>query len=145
MDESAYKSARGELNRLPCVFEKALLSRCVACSLAVRHLLAERETVGCTDAAARAACAELSELLRANSAFALKLASTSRILPHAMVMKIECGGLHGLRDALDAAAPEVDVAPLVARARAEFGALDALPFSRIVQGVARWQGPKRKT
>jgi hypothetical protein len=143
MDETAYKSARGELNRLPCVFEKALLSRCVGCGLAVRHLLAERETVACADAPARAACAELSELLREKSAFALRVRETMRILPHAMVMKIQCGGLHGLRDALDPAAGEVDVASLVARARRDFGAVAALPFSQIVQGVAHWQGRKR--
>jgi hypothetical protein len=143
MDETAYKAARGELNRLPCAFEKALLSRCVACGLSVRHLLAERETMACTDAPARAACAELYELLREKSAFALRLTAATRILPHAMVMKIQCGGLHGLCDALDPQAPEVDVAALVVRARTDFGALGELPFSRIVQGVAHWQGRRR--
>jgi hypothetical protein len=145
MDETAYKAARGEINRLPCVFEKALLSRCVACELSVRHLLAERETVACTDAPARAACGELSALLREKSAFALRLTEAARILPHAMVMKIQCGGLHGLRDALEPQVPEVDVAGLVRRAQAEFGTLDALPFSRIIQGVSHWQGRRRPT
>ena len=143
MDETAYKSARGELNRLPCVFEKALLSRCVVCELSLRHLLAERETVACTDALARAACGELSGLLREKSSFALKLTEAARILPHAMIMKIQCGGLGGLRDVLDPAAPAPDVHRLVRRAQAEYGALDALPFSRIIQGVSHWQGRRR--
>lgn len=143
MDETAYKSARGEINRLPCVFEKALLSHCVVCELSVRHLLAERETVACTDPLARAACEQLAGLLREKSAFALKLTATARILPHAMVMKIECGGLAGLRDVLDPEALAPDVQRLVRMAQAEYGALDALPFSRIIQGVSHWQGRRR--
>jgi len=64
-------------------------------------------------------------------------------LPHAMIMKIQCGGLGGLRDVLDPAAPAPDVHRLVRRAQAEYGALDALPFSRIIQGVSHWQGRRR--
>ena len=48
MDEAAYRSARGEINRLPCVFEKALLARCAVCQLASHRALAERETIACT-------------------------------------------------------------------------------------------------
>jgi len=143
MDETAYRSARGEINRLPCVFEKALLSRCVVCDLSQRHLLAERETVACTDPLARAICGRLSGLLREKSAFALKLKDSVRILPHAMVMKIQCGGLNGLKEVLDPAAPAPDVQRLVRKAQAEYGSLEALPFSRIVQGVSHWQGRRR--
>jgi hypothetical protein len=143
MDEAAYRSARGEINRLPCVFEKALLSRCAVCQLAARHALAERETVACTSPVARAECGALSGLLREKSAFALKLTSTQRILPHAMMMKIECGGLRGLQQVLDAEAPAPDVHKLVLLARERFGDLAALPFSEIVQGVAAFQLRKR--
>ncbi|MBU0752622.1 MAG: hypothetical protein KJ787_06880 [Gammaproteobacteria bacterium] len=143
MDETAYTSARGEINRLPCVFEKALLSRCVVCELALRHLLAERETVACTDPLARAVCGQMAGLLREKSAFALKLKEAARILPHAMMMKIQCGGLNGLKDVLDPEAPAPDVRRLIRQALAEYGTLEALPFSQIVQGVAHWQGRKR--
>lgn len=143
MDETAYRSARGEINRLPCVFEKALLSRCVVCDLSVRHLLAERETVACTDPLSRALCGQLLGLLREKSAFALKLTAAARILPHAMIMKVQCGGLTGLKDLLDPEAPAPDVRRLVRQAQAAYGALEALPFSRIVQGVAHWQGRRR--
>lgn len=143
MDETAYRSARGEINRLPCVFEKALLSRCVVCDLSVRHLLAERETVACTDPLSRAVCGQLLGLLREKSAFALKLTEAARILPHAMIMRVQCGGLTGLKDLLDPEAPAPDVQRLVRQAQAAYGALEALPFSQIVQGVAHWQGRRR--
>ena len=31
MDESAFRAARGAIDRQPCVFEKALLARCAYC------------------------------------------------------------------------------------------------------------------
>lgn len=144
MDEAAYRSARGEINRLPCVFEKALLARCAVCQLASHRALAERETIACTSPVARAECGQLAGLLREKSAFALRLANTRRILPHAMVMKIQCGGLAGLRDVLDAEAPAPDVHRLVLLARARHGDLAALPFSAIVKGVAAFQPRKRR-
>jgi hypothetical protein len=143
MDEAAYRSARGEINRLPCVFEKALLSRCAVCQLAASHALAERETVACTSPLARAECGQLAGLLREKSAFALKLTTTQRILPHAMMMKIQCGGLQGLQQVLDADAPAPDVHKLVLLAREQFGDLASLPFSEIVKGVAAFQLRKR--
>jgi len=143
VDEAAFRQARGEINRVPCVFERALLARHADCELAVRHQIAERETVACTQAAAHAACAELSTLLREKSAFALGLTGTPGILPHAMVMKIQSGGLDGLKALLDVATPVPDVRRLVGQAQERYGDLAALPFSEIVQGMAAWK-PRRR-
>jgi hypothetical protein len=144
MDEAAYRSARGDINRLPCVFEKALLSRCAVCQLAASHALAERETIACTSPLARSECGLLSGLLREKSAFALRVTTTQRILPHAMLMKIQCGGLQGLQQVLDPAAAAPDVHQLVLLAHERYGELGALPFSEIVQGVAAFQLRKRR-
>ena len=144
MDEAAYRSARGGVNRLPCVFERALLARYAVCDLAASHQIAERESIACSQPAAHADCAQMAELLREKSSFALRLTATQRILPHAMVMKIQCGGLAGLRDVLDAEAPAPDVHRLVLLARARHGDLAALPFSAIVKGVAAFQPRKRR-
>ena len=73
MDESAFRAARGAIDRQPCVFEKALLARCADCGLAARHALAEREAIGCGSPVARANCATLLGLLRERCAFALKI------------------------------------------------------------------------
>lgn len=134
----------GEINRLPCVFERALLSQCAVCELARRDSVGERETVACSSPLARAACGTLYGLLREKSAFALGVKEARRVLPHAMVMKVQCGGLNGLKQALmpDAHAPDVHL--LVREANGRLGSLDALPFSEIVQGVAAWQGRRRK-
>ncbi len=143
VDESAYRHAKGEINRLPCVFERALLARHAVCELAVRHQIAERETVACAQPVARAGCARMSALLREKSAFALKLTEATRILPHAMVMKIQCGGLDGLKAVLDPEAPAPNVHALLRQAQDRYGDLAALPFSEIVKGVSAWKARRR--
>jgi hypothetical protein len=143
MDETSYHTTRHQLNPLPCVFEKALLTQAAVCEAAQRLSLAEREMMACREPLARTVCGQLLSLLRANSAFALKVKDAQRILPHAMMMKVQCGGLVGLRDLLDAGAPAPDVLKLVRLAQAEYESFDTLPFSQIVQGVAHWQIRKR--
>jgi hypothetical protein len=143
MDEDAFKSTRDEINRLPCVFENALLSGCAVCELSASHALAERQVISCTSPVARVDCGQLAALLREKSAFALRLTSTQRILPHAMIMKIQCGGLQGLQLALDAKTGIADVRRLVLKGREQFGELATLPFSEIVKGVAAFQLRKR--
>ena len=138
------RAAEQQVNPLPCVFDKALFCQAAVCEAARRVTLAEREMVACSDPLARAACGQLHALLRSNSAFALKLKDTQRILPHALLMKIQCGGLVGLRDLLDPAAVAPNVLSLIRLAQAGYGDFAKLPFSRIVQGVAHWQIRKRR-
>jgi hypothetical protein len=144
MDEAAYRSARGEINRLPCVFEKALSCRGAVCQLAAAHALAERESVACTSPLARADCGELAGLLREKSAFALRLAGTESVLPHGQMLRIQCGGLLGLQSVLDPDAPAPEVRRLVLAARMRYGHLAALPFSEIVKGVAAYRLRRRR-
>ena len=145
MDEIAFRNARGEINRRPCIFERALLARHAVCDLAASHQIAERESIACSQPAAHADCAQMAELLREKSSFALRLTATQRILPHAMVMKIQCGGLDGLRALLDPAAPAPDVRRLVRLAREGYGDFGELPFSQVVQGVAAWKPRRRRS
>jgi hypothetical protein len=143
VDEAAFRHSKDEINRLPCVFEHALLARHAACELAVRQLVAEKEAVACAQPVARAVCAQMATLLRDKSAFTLGLTGTQRALPHAMVMKIQCGGLDGLKALLDADAVAPDVRRLVGLAKEKYGDLGTLPFSEIVQGVAAWNVRRR--
>lgn len=143
MDETAYRNAKGEINRLPCVFERALLARHAVCELATAHQIAERETFACSQSAAHRECRQLAELLRQKSAFALGITDTQRILPHAMVMKIQCGGLLGMKSVFDPDALAPNVRRLLRLACEQHGELEALPFSEIVKGVAAWK-PRRR-
>lgn len=139
MDESAYGAARRGMNRLPCVFEKALLLRCADCALSQRQALAERETLACTEPAAHACCLAFYKTLREKSQFALKLNAPAERIAHALEAKLQCGGLHGLQGLHEALGKPLDVHRLLAGAD-----IAELPYSRIIQGVAAWQGRKRK-
>ncbi|CAG0953379.1 hypothetical protein RHDC4_00230 [Rhodocyclaceae bacterium] len=139
MDGTLYRPPGEEINRLPCVFGKALLAQSAVCELARRHSVGEAESLVCASPVARAACGTLYGLLREKSTFALRVKTTERILPHATVMKIQCGGLEGLRQVVSPDTHAPDVHRLVREASERYGGLDALPFSEIIKGVAAFQ------
>lgn len=145
VDEAALRRVRQEVNDLPCVFERALLARHAVCHHALRRQIAERESVACGQPQAEVVCAKLSALLRENSAFALGVTGTRRILPHAMVMKIQCGGLEGLRALLDPTVEVPDVPRLAELARERYGEFAELPFSELMQSVAAWKTRRRRS
>ncbi len=140
VDEAAFREARDASTPLPCIFAKAVLAGCAACATSARRALAERETIGCTSPVARANCETFAALLRERAAFALKLTAAAP-LPHAVAMKLQCGGLAGLRACAGEA--EADVHRLVAGEMARRGSLAELPWPSIVASVAGWQGRRR--
>ncbi len=161
MDESAFRRVRDAMTPRPCAFEKAILARCCACSLAEGQNIAEREAVACGAPEAREQCAALRALLRQKSAFALKLTQVEGPLPHAKEMKVECGGLQGVQQAAAPAAvvpasvealasgaqglPLVlDVHSLVQACAEKFGGLANLPYSAIVQSVVAYRIRRRR-
>jgi hypothetical protein len=142
-NEDAYRDARKSVNPTPCAFEKGVLARCISCSRAEKHLLAERETVNCNDADAQARCTELKTLLRGHSAFALKIPHIGAQLPHAKELKIQCGGLKGLQTAVSDADSVEDAFALIEAALAAHGTLHDFPYSDIVQGVVHFEARRR--
>jgi hypothetical protein len=142
VDESAYRAARAAAAPQPCVFEKALLAGCANCGMAIRRALAEREAIACASPIARGNCAMLQELVRERSTFALKIGAAGAPLPHAAAMKLQCGGLAGLRTAVEA--DDADVHALVVAAQRRFGSLADLPWQDIVRAVTAWQSRRRR-
>jgi hypothetical protein len=134
VSETDFQVVRQRATPQLCVFEKALLARCVDCPAAERHLLAEREAVNCADAGARLSCAELKQSLRIHLAFVLKLSSPDEPLPHAKSLRLQCGGLQGLAHALTGTSGVDDVRALLARA----GEVDDLPYAAVVPHVAAY-------
>ncbi len=136
VDETAFRQVLRSTTPQPCLFGKAIRLGCCACRFAEKHYLAEREELACTDPAARAGCAVLHHLLRHHSAFALKHIHEEDPLTHAQEMKVQCGGVLGLQRALQGLEEGAGVPELLAAARAQYGSLDVLPYSQIMQSVA---------
>lgn len=143
MDENAFMHTLGTVNPKPCAFEKAILSRRCACALADKRFVAEREMVACQVAQEREKCAELLDLLRQGSAFALKLTHIAPKLSYAQEVKVQCGGLLGLQHEMDGTHEVSDVHALVEEARLKFGSFEEVPYSKIVQSVVNFQVRKR--
>ena len=143
VDETAFRQALRFANLRSCIFGKAILARCCSCGLVEKHYLAERESMVCANASARLNCQSLHQLLRHNSAFALKHIHVEDLLTHAQEMKLQCGGLTGLQYAIDGAESIDDVVSLVDAACLKFRTLEMLPYSQIVQSISSFKIRKR--
>jgi len=147
VDQDAFRQTYRDVNERSCAFEKSVLTNQCGCSQAARFCIAEREGVRCGSAEGHRQCREVLALLRDAARFALRSNPTEGTLAHGKAMKIQVGGLRGIRAAIDAKAPPVspitDVDSLLNTARERFGALDRLPFSEIMQHVAAYRGKTR--
>lgn len=158
MDNQVFRDTYQDINERCCPYEKTILTNHGRCARARRFCIAEREGVECGSDAAQARCLGFLDLVRQRARFALKTADSGAALPHAKAMRVQVGGLRGVRVALAAAsaqttdaappvprggaeaAPIADIDGLLAAAVERFGALDALPFQPIVQQIAAFRG-----
>ena len=148
MEEGEYKSTYNELASVRCVFEKALTHQQAKCLQAKHFWLADREGYSCKSSESSAICRELLENLRKTSRFVLKLHDVNGPLPHNMEIRVQVGGLRGLRQQLAAGEAPVEtvdnVQAMLTQALEKYGSLQNLPYSEIVQSVTQYQGRKRR-
>jgi hypothetical protein len=129
---------------LPCAFGRAVLAREAACPLATLALEGEAERPVCASPVAHANCATLRAMIRERATFALRLPPAPAQIAHAAELRLQCGGLRGLADALGGpGAPVSDVHNLVRRARESFGGLAGIPFDTVVGAIVRREGRPR--
>ena len=126
-----------EVIERPCVFEKAILVRCVACGRAQRMQIAEREAVACQDGQSLSRCTELHNHLRRSFTFALGEVRDAVVLPHAQEVRVQCGGLMGLQDVLSGSAEVEDVDAVLGNAVLQFGELASIPYSQVVHAAVQ--------
>jgi hypothetical protein len=147
MDQDAFRRTYRDVNERYCAYEKCILTNECQCSQAERFCIAEREGVRCGADDAQAQCLEVLMLLREAARFALRAATEEGVLPHGKAMKIQVGGLRGIRAALepdaDTSASIADVHRLLCQASDAFGGLANLPYSQIMRDVAAYQVKKR--
>jgi hypothetical protein len=148
LDQDAFRETYAAVNERRCPYEKAILTNNCGCALAQRFCIAEREGVRCDADAAQARCLAFLERLRNQARFALKTTDGGAALPHAKAMRIQVGGLRGVRAALAGDAPQGavieapvdDVDGLLRKAVERFGSLAELPFGQIILKVAAYRG-----
>jgi len=149
MDQDAFRETYRDVNERACIFERAVLTNQCTCSEADRFCIAEREGVACNSREGNRRCEQLVSLLREHARFALRAATEENRdpLPYGKAMRVQVGGLRGLRAIVDGTDTEPaelpEVFSLVERAMAKFGDLDALPFSEIMPHIAGYRGRSR--
>lgn len=146
VEENEYKSTYSELVTIRCEFEKALTTNKALCSLSRHFWLADREGYACKCRESSQKCRELLGLLRENSRFILKLQQTGGKLPHNMEIRVQAGGLTGIQTLFASEQQEKieDIHHLVEQVEAQFGSLEKLPYSQIVQSISSFQGRKSR-
>ena len=140
VDETEYRAAYNDINTIRCVYEKALMTRQCLCHRARNFRLAEREGFACNNPDAQRRCTTLLGLIRRNARFALGITSAEGPLPHNKEIRVQVGGLRGLKQLCGEAADieRSDAAPTVPRnmrmAR-QMGLAAPLPPEQIVGDI----------
>jgi hypothetical protein len=147
MEETEYRDTYHDYNQRRCLFEKSILSRKSMCEYAHRFNLADREGVGCTKQAAHERCSVLLTNLRNNARFALKQTKLDEPLPHAKEIKVQTGGLLGLRSVLtgqEQTEKIENIYRLVQQAIDKYGDLGSLPYEEITRSIVTFEGRSRR-
>lgn len=147
MDENEFLTTESTVNDQPCIFSKAVLRRCSACSRAQKLFIAEREVVACLSPGARQRCEELLSLIHNNARFALHMTHSEESLPHGKEIKVQCGGIEGIHQLLhpeeNIVAEEDDIQALVSEAIKHYGSLESLPYTELVKSISHFQSRKQ--
>ena len=146
MEEKEYKAKYREIASIRCEFEKALTTNNARCSYARHFWLADRGGYACRSEQLSAKCRELLVKLRENSRFIVKLQQGSEKLPHNMELRVQAGGLNGIQSLLTPreACKVENIHALIAKAEADFGNLDNLPYHQIMQSISHFRGRRSR-
>jgi len=148
MEEEEYRATYQALNQRRCVFEKAINSRRCNCRQAARFHLADREGVGCESEAGNALCIALLGILRRKARFSLHLTRADAPLPHAKEIRVQIGGMLGLQKLLHPDLVQSDtvgnIHGLAVEALDRYGCIENLPYDRIVQALATFEGRRKR-
>lgn len=146
MEEDEYKATYREIAKIRCVFEKALTNNQCKCRLSQHFWLADREGYACKSEETAGNCAYLLKKFQESSRFLLKSHAVGAPLPHNANIRVQVGGLRGLRAVLgpdEKTAVISDIRSLIEQAEQQYDNMDVLPYSEIVQSIASFQGRKR--
>ncbi len=151
MEEGEYKSTYSELASVRCIFEKALTNHQAKCSLSNHFCLADREGYACDDKKSSVKCGEFLVKLREKSIFVLKLHDADGPLSHNKEIRVQVGGVTGVAKSmamLDEGQSDrlivSDINGVLSKAIEQYGSLENLPYSDIIQSVKQFQGRPRR-
>ncbi len=147
MDHEQLRRTYSDLNDRFCAYEKSVLTNQCGCTQAKRFCIAERVGVRCQSETSQQRCVQLLELLKTQARFALKAMEQQRTMPHGKAMKIQVGGMRGIKQTLepDQPAPDIidDVDGTILSVIERYGSLEQLPMQTVIQNIAAYKVKKR--
>lgn len=149
MDENEYKQTYNRINELRCMFEKALCSLQCRCSQSHMFRLADRHGAACQSASAQQQCTVLLDKLRKQTRFVFKINEIDGPLPHNKEIRVQNGGLLGLKklmDGNDTTESVDDVHQVISDAIKTYGSIEQVPYNLVMQSVMAYKArPKRRS
>lgn len=108
--------------------------------------LADRHGVSCNSEAQQKQCAQFLNHLRKQTRFVFKINDLDAPLPHNKEIRVQNGGLNGLRELLGLEAEaDIDISQLVSQAVDIYHSVDELPYDAIMKSVMAFKArPKRR-
>jgi len=133
-----------------CPFKKAILHARLGCENAVRQVAAVQSSIACGNKEAQLRCRELFDDMLAASRFTLRVDGRSDSIPNGKLIRLQAGGLFGVRRLLNETSTEgegaddlANIHGLLDRVQARFGSLRDLPFDRVVRGITAYRVRRR--
>ncbi len=108
--------------------------------------LADRHGVSCQSQSHQKKCSQLLDHLRRQTRFVFKINELDGPLPHNKEIRVQNGGLNGLRKLLQLdEQQDIDIADVVSQVVDIYGCVDGLPYNEIMQSVMAYRArPKRR-
>ena len=136
------------MEQFKCAFSNTLVSGHYGCEKAVQVTRRGGPDVVCASDEAHQRCEMLFQLMKQASLPAFGVEDDLLSMPHSVLVKIQYGGLLGLRRLLkgdEAESAKINnIHDLVSQAIGKHGGLDAIPFPALVEDVTSYQLKRRR-
>lgn len=120
--------------KLPCPFERVILSTAFSCAAGLRRYVGEKEAISCTEPASQQRCCDLVRHLRDNAGFVLPRLRDSHVLTHAQELRLKAGGLHGVHTLLGEP-PDHDIQQMLRQLATCYPDLALLPTAPLLRAI----------
>jgi len=132
------------MDHFKCAFSATLMGGEFACVKAVPVTRRSGPEMACTENAAHERCAALFEGLKQAALPAMGYEDDLLTMPHSALVKIQFGGLLGIRRLLGEEERGIDdIDALLQRAVTRFGDYEAVPFAELAGDIASYKLRRR--
>jgi len=136
------------MSDLLCPFSAPLIKKDFACPYAQEIIRRGGAEIACESQSAHSRCSELHNAMKTAALQAMELEDDLLSLAHSILVKIQYGGLLGLKNLTEGSAPKddqiVNVVALVSVAMEKFNGIDDIPMASITKIIMEYKVKRRR-